>query len=310
MPRIMRIAVIVLTTFLVCAGTLAPALAYESIAGFYIKDGRSTDEYLGFVATLLITDLGGGRYSFQLTTANPALCGAAYEGEFQAQGNAAHFSESDLILDFAFSDDLVTIAGDSTPSQINQCPLPGEYYRQGAFAPASEEEVVARIREHYAAINQEIGSFAAATTEVMDMSAEGGELTAWFNIVDYLKKISVVLYGEMGRVTMDYYYWENEPMFCFVAEMAYDKPFGEVVEVFENRYYFDQVRMVAWATSDNGMAYAQTGDPMGLSRMVRWIKPDGTQVAEDSQEFQRRARSVLETGRDLRDRALHTYGEQ
>ena len=253
----------------------AAARAEAPFAGTYVKDDRSTDEIIGRTARLEVTDLGDGRLALALSIGNPALCGGAYSGEAQVNGDSASFEDLGCRLDLTFAADRVRIEEAPAPCMTDQCPLAGDYYRLGTPAPATEQEAVARIREHYAFINSRLDEFMSVHKELQGFSTEGGSMTAWYAYDDYLKKIAATFYGETGKSEEEYYFWDNELVFCFQALTRYAEPFGQPESEEENRWYFR-----------NGV-------------MIRWIGPDGQRVPETAGEYAPTARRVLETAARL-----------
>lgn len=227
----------------------APVFADQAYEGTYILDQRTTDEHVGFTSEITITDMGGGRYGFSMLYANPALCGGSYEGQGEVTNGQGVFQDMEIEFRVSFAGDKVTVQTNQevTPDMPNHCPLSGEYWRKGVYPQATEKEIVDRIREHYAYINETVKDSEPVTCELQGYSTEGGELQGWLHFTEeYVKKTRATLYGEMGRRVIECYYWDNDPVFCFEAMSSYDKPFGEVVSVEENRYYFHHGEMVRW----------------------------------------------------------------
>ncbi|THB63332.1 MAG: hypothetical protein D6E12_17110 [Desulfovibrio sp.] len=228
----------------------------DGYTGTYIRDERIFDEYVGRMGELSISALGVGEYGFVLTVANPALCGFSLEGSGEISGDRGMFHADGREFHVTFSGDmaLVEVEEHPDPNVPYECPMSGEYWRQGAYPPANEEEIVANIREHYAYINENQDTFERTSCELQGFSSEGGELNGWINFTEeFVKKIRATHYGEMGKHVLECWYWDNEPLFCLESTTTYDEPFGQAASVEENRYYFHHGQMVRWLDRGNAL---------------------------------------------------------
>lgn len=116
-------------------------------------------------------------------------------------------------------------------------------------APKTEEEIIADIREKFEAINQNSASYQAKTMELTGESTEGGELKAYYQN-EALQKAVATYYGEMGKLTEEYYFSEGHVFFVFTQQQAYDQPMymegSKVVKTEEHRYYFHNNKLIRW----------------------------------------------------------------
>lgn len=93
-------------------------------------------------------------------------------------------------------------------------------------------------------------------------------------------KIVATFYGETGRTTEEYYYWENKLIFVLRTESSYDKPLsGKVVSTTVDRFYF---------SSD---------------KLIRWIEENGKQVASDTSEYSDKQKEYLESSKQFTEGA-------
>jgi hypothetical protein len=130
---------------------------------------------------------------------------------------------------------------------------------------------VQTIRQQYAAINKGLTKYKKVKKKLSGFSLEGGDLVAYLD-GPAVVKIVANHYGEGGKATEEYYYWKGKLIFVYRKDYHYDKPMsGKVVRTEENRFYFD-----------NG-------------RLIRWINESGKPVASDTTEYQQKQDENLET---------------
>jgi hypothetical protein len=142
-------------------------------------------------------------------------------------------------------------------------------------ATAQTTDPIETIRQHYAETNRKAPTYRKVKKELAGFSAEGGELIAYFHGPSILK-ISATFFGETGKTTEEYYYWDGKLIFVFRRESQYDKPLsGKVVSTTENRFYF----------SDD--------------KMIRWLDEDGKQIAADAPDFGRKQNEYLQSSKQF-----------
>jgi hypothetical protein len=142
-------------------------------------------------------------------------------------------------------------------------------------ATAQTKDPIETIRQHYAEINRRVASYRKVKKEVAGFSAEGGDLIAYFHGPSIMK-IAATFFGETGRTTEEYYYWDGKLIFVFRRESHYDKPLsGKVVSTIENRFYF----------SDD--------------KMIRWIDENGKQIAAAASEYIEKQNDYLKTSKQF-----------
>lgn len=109
-----------------------------------------------------------------------------------------------------------------------------------------ENSAISSIRQRYATINKNLAKYKAVKKELSGFSTEGGELTAYFD-GSSIVKISTVYYGESGRASEEFYYWNDKLIFVFRKDQSYSKPLsGKVVKTTENRFYFEDDKLIRW----------------------------------------------------------------
>lgn len=135
------------------------------------------------------------------------------------------------------------------------------------------------IRQQYTAINKRLAGYRKVKKELSGFSLEGGDLVAYFT-GPAVVKIVANHYGEGGKSYEEYYYWKGKLIFVFRKDQRYDKPMsGKVVRTEENRFYFEN------------------------DRLIRWIDEKGKQVASGTAEYQQRQDEYLQTSSKFVDGA-------
>src|SRR4028119_1917311 len=107
------------------------------------------------------------------------------------------------------------------------------------------EPAIEAIRAQYARVNRELKRCTQGKSNLEGYSTAGGTLTAYFRNLSP-RKLVAQFYGETGRATEEYYFWNNRLFFVIRRESRYDKPFGIVQSTTENRYYFTGGKLIRW----------------------------------------------------------------
>ena len=149
-----------------------------------------------------------------------------------------------------------------------------------AFAtPPQGEEQIQSIRQHYSQINSGVPRYKRVKKNLTGFSAEGGELIAYFHGPTIMKMVATY-YGETGRASEEYYYWDGKLIFVLRRDHRYSKPLsGKIVSTKEDRFYFSN------------------------DKLIRWIDENAKQVATDAPEFQEKQKEFLESSKELSDGA-------
>jgi len=148
-----------------------------------------------------------------------------------------------------------------------------------ALAYAQTTDPIETIRQHYAAINRSAPTYRKVKKDLSGFSAEGGQLLAYFHGPTVMK-IAATYFGEMGKTSEDFYYWDGKLIFVLRSEATYDKPLsGKVVKRVEDRFYFN-----------NG-------------KLIRWIGGDAKQMAADSPDYGTNETDYLKTSKQFSEGA-------
>ena len=146
-------------------------------------------------------------------------------------------------------------------------------------ANAQNADQIQEIRQQYAAINKGVRRHRKVKKELSGFSLEGGEMIAYFD-GSAIVKIVANHFGEMGRAAEEYYYSKGKLIFVYRKDFRYNRPMsGKVVATPENRFYFQN------------------------DRLIRWVNEDGKQVAPTTDEFKQQQDDNLETSRKFVDGA-------
>ncbi len=137
-----------------------------------------------------------------------------------------------------------------------------------AASPQSEDPI-ASIRQHYAQINRSPSKYKKVKKELSGFSTEGGQLVAYFDGPNIMK-IAAAFYGESGKASEEYYYWDGQLIFVLRTDYRYNKPLsGKVVRTTVDRFYFSH------------------------NKLIRWIDENGKQVTSDTSEYQDKEKEYL-----------------
>ena len=145
------------------------------------------------------------------------------------------------------------------------------------------------IQEEYKKINTEL-SLITKKNELMELSTEGGELVYSYDTTMHLKKVVKTLYGEMGKFIVEYYYKNQNLVFCLSQLTSYSMPF--YIEAFEeakietNIYYFHDQSLIKWT-------YREENPKLYIDKITTLDKdpntPEAQKIANDllieAQEF-------------------------
>jgi hypothetical protein len=119
-----------------------------------------------------------------------------------------------------------------------------------AADPAVEEKIKS-IRAKYTEIEKQLKDCREVKRDLPGESAEGGELTGYFN-KSKLRKLSAKFFGETGKALEEYYFAENQLIFVLRVESRYTKPMSGVVKnKTEQRFYFADGKLIRWLNPDN-----------------------------------------------------------
>lgn len=122
------------------------------------------------------------------------------------------------------------------------------------------------IRSAYTEIRANLDAYDTTMIHIWDESTEGGQATAYYDH-GVLQLIEVVWLGETGKHQMEYYFKDEQLIFAFDQDFAYNRPIywdeetatangdNEVFDpkkttVQEDRYYFNNEKLFLWLDHD------------------------------------------------------------
>jgi hypothetical protein len=117
-----------------------------------------------------------------------------------------------------------------------------------------KEEPILSIRRQYASINRSLKKYRVVKKDLSGFSTEGGELTAYFDGAAIVK-IAVINYGETNNFFEEFYYSKEKLIFVYRKQEIYDKPMSKVSKRKENRFYFNDDKLIRWV-DENGKQVA------------------------------------------------------
>jgi len=123
----------------------------------------------------------------------------------------------------------------------------------------TDEKKIELIRKEYNNINSNINNFSKKTKEITGFSTEGGELDIYTKGSD-IRKLTANHFGEMGKRVEEYYYKNSKPFFIYSITYHYDKPFGEIIESEENKFYLSDNKLFKWIDSNNETVNPETAE--------------------------------------------------
>ena len=118
-------------------------------------------------------------------------------------------------------------------------------------------DITQNISKEIQRINDSLEIYTVVEKDLFGESAEGGVLTASYNRLKNLKKITTIFYGETGKAVTEYYLDNEKVFFVDVREYTYDKPMyldgSQIKSVRNSTYYFHDNRMIMWKNYGNNV---------------------------------------------------------
>jgi hypothetical protein len=162
-------------------------------------------------------------------------------------------------------------------------------------ATSGDPRVIAAIRSRFANVERRLATYRVVDHDVSGFSTEGGTLRGYFD-GSQLTKLKARIFGEIGRVTEEYYFEDAEPVFLYRVDEQYDRPLtGRVVRRDVTRSYLSRGRLVrrihtrAGTSVVNEPAELKSADEIRreaklLARCARATTPDPEECDAESAE--------------------------
>ena len=114
-------------------------------------------------------------------------------------------------------------------------------------------QAIKKIQQNYSLINSNLGKYSIVQKALDGRSTEGGDVRMYFE-KQALKKVESMYYGEMGKVSTDFYFNADSLFFVYQATFNYNSPIytegSKVESIDENRFYFYRLLMIKWIGKD------------------------------------------------------------
>jgi hypothetical protein len=105
------------------------------------------------------------------------------------------------------------------------------------------------IKAQFSTINNNIRYYKKVVRDDAGQTTEGGEATGYFKDGE-IKKITTIYYGETGKASEEYYFFDKKLIFYYSFTQRYEKPFYigkvKIVSKNEDRYYFDDGSIIKY----------------------------------------------------------------
>ncbi len=150
---------------------------------------------------------------------------------------------------------------------------------------------IADIRKEYQAIRGALRTSARESMELEDYSTEGGSAKAYRDAGGNIRLIRVELYGESGKVFEEYYYRNGLLIFAFYEHHRYNVPFN-VSEEIAREMGIEQFNPKKTRISEDRY-YFENG------RMIKWLDEEKKDVPVQSKEFRDAAKEVLDFSNEM-----------
>ncbi len=136
------------------------------------------------------------------------------------------------------------------------------------FIQDSNTEIIEQIRKEFKRINND-AELTKQEIVFYDESTDGANMIVFRDKGNAIKKVSVIYYGESGKLAKEFYLKNDKLIFAFFQSYDYNRPyywnekeaeeFGDSeffdsskTEVSENRYYFNSdSRLFRWINENN-----------------------------------------------------------
>jgi hypothetical protein len=113
----------------------------------------------------------------------------------------------------------------------------------------NNETDILEINRLCAKINTDTSKFTISQKDIFDLSSEGGFLRTYYE-GKTLHKVFLVLFGENGQSTEEYYLSDNKLIYLYESGISYTHPFymkeSKIKSEEVNRYFFKDLKLIKW----------------------------------------------------------------
>ncbi|MCH2042847.1 MAG: hypothetical protein MK212_01810 [Saprospiraceae bacterium] len=148
----------------------------------------------------------------------------------------------------------------------------------------AEENIIQSIKNKYRSIVSRCKhDYRKTEKDLYGFSSEGADVKCYYD-GNQLRRVYITYYGEMGKAVNDYYIWNDEVFFVYRADYQYNSPITAVGEegieafdenkttVSENRYYFDDGKLIQWIDEDKNLYLGDDANAEFKEEAEIWIK--------------------------------------
>ncbi|MEM6523583.1 MAG: hypothetical protein AAGF85_06885 [Bacteroidota bacterium] len=139
----------------------------------------------------------------------------------------------------------------------------------------AQNQEITEIRKLYNETQQNKNSYIRITQDDFENSSEGGQLTAYKD-ENGIRLIETVYYGHMGQSKHEFYYINDQLYFAFATKYDYNAPPTQP-EYDNSKTTKEEYRYYFWN-----------------NKMIRCIKPEGTFMQANSDEFTEQQERISE----------------
>lgn len=112
---------------------------------------------------------------------------------------------------------------------------------------------IEKIKMECDRINKALPALKAAEEKISDQSTEGGVLKKFYD-GNIIRKASLTLFGETGKLIAEYYFENSELIFVSQTEISYKVPIymgkAEIDSTEDEKFYFDKLQLKLWIDHD------------------------------------------------------------
>lgn len=110
-------------------------------------------------------------------------------------------------------------------------------------------KVINSINLKVEAIESAKQGYGKTEQDILGKSSEGGVMMSFYEW-NFLKKVKVTYFGEMGNATFEYFVDEGSVIYIRKEQVSYDKPMyfddSKIASIEESEYYFINQKLLKW----------------------------------------------------------------
>lgn len=103
-------------------------------------------------------------------------------------------------------------------------------------------------------IQKSAGQFRVKTSELPEISSEGATTKGFYDR-NQIRKTAIEIFGEMGKVSAEFFYQNGKLIYVSRKELSYDQTFGKVIKTNRQKLYFANDKLIRLI--DNGKSVSK-----------------------------------------------------